>query len=319
MTSAVEFEPRLTTGMKVDMSRLVATKMPVTGVAAERVSIGPRLAPALLMSSNDNALEAGNEVFQHAYAGAREAVRNQVPILVALPTEIVLHHQGERQVSAFSRPAFEHAKATAHIAVALFALTCTETSASERRTGVTRLLSHIAAALDVRQGSPQEPADLEIEALLDHCRCFAQAASEQPLSARIRAEFARDAGPRILHITELATCEQIAGLHRAVEATLEPLSAGDRAQLQVVVVGDHQARARSLGMQYFKRRFRETPGADERITYGEHIGNEEEAISLVATRRLDKRIALAFFGDENRLQRDVLGDAAKRCLDEMCW
>jgi hypothetical protein len=84
-----------------------------------------------------------------------------------------------------------------------------------------------------------------------------------------------------------------------------------------VVVGDHQARARSLGMQYFKRRLQEPPGADQRVTYGENIEDEDEAISLVATRRLDKQIAQAFFGDENRLQRDVLGDAAKRCLDEL--
>jgi len=67
----------------------------------------------------------------------------------------------------------------------------------------------------------------------------------------------------------------------------------------------------------FKRRFQELPGADERVTYGENIEDEAEAISLVATRRLDKRIAQAFFGDENRLQRDVVGDAAKRCLDQM--
>ena len=70
-------------------------------------------------------------------------------------------------------------------------------------------------------------------------------------------------------------------------------------------------------MQYFKRRFQEKPGTDQRVTYGENISDEAEAILLVATRRLDKQIAQAFFGDENRLQRDVLGDAAARCLDEL--
>ena len=70
-------------------------------------------------------------------------------------------------------------------------------------------------------------------------------------------------------------------------------------------------------MQYFQYRFREQPGADERVTYGENIGSEEEAVALVGTRRLDRLIARAFFGEEKRLQRDVLGDAAKRCLDAM--
>ena len=61
----------------------------------------------------------------------------------------------------------------------------------------------------------------------------------------------------------------------------------------------------------------ETAGADERVTYGENIGTEEEALALAGTRHLDKAIAQAFFGDEKRLQRDVLGDAAKRCLEQM--
>ncbi len=99
--------------------------------------------------------------------------------------------------------------------------------------------------------------------------------------------------------------------------TLRTLSPADQGALEVVVVGDHQARTRSLGMQYFKRRFDEQPGADRRVTYGENIADEEEAISLVATRRLDKEIAQAFFADDTRLQRDVLGDAAQRCLDQM--
>jgi hypothetical protein len=263
-----------------------------------------------------DALHAGNEVFHEAYSGARDGVRHQVPILVVLPNELALHHQDQRQVVGYSRPSFAQAKSVAHIAVALYALTCEESSLERSRDGVARLLEHIAASLDVPACSRREPIDQEIETLLQRCLQFAKAARDQISSDSLRAEFASDAGPRVLRITELATCEQIAGLHEAVEAILSGLSADDQGQVQVVVVGDHQARTRSLGMQYFKRRFHE-PGTDQRIAYGENITDEEAAISLVATRRLDKRIAQAFFGDEDRLQRDVLGDAAKRCLDQM--
>jgi hypothetical protein len=38
---------------------------------------------------------------------------------------------------------------------------------------------------------------------------------------------------------------------------------------------------------------------------------------LVGTRRLDRAIASAFFGDPKRLQRDVLGDAAKSALERI--
>jgi len=258
-------------------------------------------------------LVAGNEVFHDAYSGAQHGVRGQVPILVVLPTEIALHHRNERNVVPYSRPWFDRAKTAAHIAVALFAYTSPESKPEAARAGIARLLAEISAGPEV--SAPSDPGD-EIAALLARCVAFAQMARERTPPESVRAEFASDAGPRILRITELATCEQVAGLHEAVEKTLGQLSAGDQAALQVVVVGDHQARTRSLGMQYFKRRFREGD-TDERVTYGENVTDEEEAISLVAKRRLDQRIALAFFGDEHRLQRDVLGDAAKRCLDGM--
>ena len=266
--------------------------------------------------SETDALGAGNRVFHEAYSGARDGVRDQVPILIVSPSELSLHHRNQRHALSYSRPSFASAKSAAHIAVALFALTCAESNAEQARAGIARLLQHSSAALDMTPRSDSELSD-QIHALLQHCLAFARAAHEGTGSEPLRAEFASDAGPRILRITELATCEQIAGLHEAVEAVLGKLSTREQAELQVVVVGDHQARARSLGMQYFKRRFQEEEAMDQRVTYGENIDDEQEAIALVATRRLDQRIASAFFGDEHRLQRDVLGDAAKRCLDQM--
>jgi hypothetical protein len=264
-----------------------------------------------------SALDAGNEVFHEAYSGARDGVKRQVPVLVVLPMELVLHHQNERKSAPCSRATFVRAKSAAHMAVALFALTGNESNSETSRSGLARLHELVSAALDEVGALASEPLDQEIRALLQRCQSFARQAGEKAPSQSLALEFAGDAGPRILRITELATHEQIAALHEAVETTLSTLSSTEQAELQVVVVGDHQARARSLGMQYFKRRLHEEPGADERVTYGENISDEEEALSLVATRRLDKRIAAAFFGDENRLQRDVLGDAAMRCLDQM--
>jgi hypothetical protein len=67
-------------------------------------------------------------------------------------------------------------------------------------------------------------------------------------------------------------------------------------------------------MQYFRRRLREPEGAEERVTYGEAVTDPDEALALVGRRRLDRAIALAFFGDAKRLQRDVLGDAVHEQL-----
>jgi len=264
-----------------------------------------------------SALDAGNEAFHNAYRGARDGVRNQVPILVVLPNELVLHHRDRRRAVPYSRPSFARAKSAAHIAVALFALSCGEPGTAQVRDAFAAIYEHISRALEQRSQSTSGP-DGEVDRLLERCLGYAQMARERAIEERSSHEFASDAGPRILRITEVATCEQVTSLHEAVEALFRELSVRDQAELQVVVVGDHQARTRSLGMQYFKRRFREGE-ADQRVTYGENVNDEQEAISLVATRRLDQRIARAFFGDEHRLQRDVLGDAAKRCLDQMSF
>jgi hypothetical protein len=127
-------------------------------------------------------------------------------------------------------------------------------------------------------------------------------------------DFALRAGPVLVRLTEHATRVQLAALHEVVEEEISALSDKELRVLQVVVAGDHQARVRSLGMQYFEKRFGESPGREGRVTYGEGIQNAEEALVLIGKRRVDRAIATAFFGDGERLQRDVLGDAAATLL-----
>jgi hypothetical protein len=262
------------------------------------------------------ALDAANDLFHEAYGATRDCVSLQVPVLVVLSGELVLHHHGERRAYPYSHPFFKAAKSAAHIAVALFALTCDESPTEQTHARLRALRKYVAESLDGLRGEPvQEHALLP---LLEACASFAERAlSGFEGQGASREEFARHTGPIILRVTELATREQVAGLHGAVEAALGVLSAADRRVLQVVVVGDHQARKLSLGMQYFKRRLQEPDGADDRVTYGENVSTEAEALTLVGTRRLDEMIAGAFFGDETRLRRDVLGDAAKKCLETL--
>ena len=262
-------------------------------------------------------LDAGNLVFREVYSAAKHDECHGVPILVLLPTELALHSAGERRAYPYSHPSFDAAKATAHIAVALFAAACAGTPTDAARRRIEALVRSARAEPNARKDATEDTLGRENAALLRACQTFGELALRERTPAHARESFARDAGARIVRITHLATCAQIARLHAAFEVAQSSLSAGERAALQVVVLGDHQARARSLGMQYFQRRFFEIPGQDERVTYGENISVEAEAIALVGTRRLDRRIARAFFGDDNRLQRDVLGDAAKACLDDL--
>jgi hypothetical protein len=264
-------------------------------------------------------LDAANRVFGDAYRSKREQARQAVPIMVLLPGEVVVHCGELRRAFPLFRASFCAAKNVAHIAVALFSLTLREAPLSAASlTRVESLQAHAGDALAKLDDPALDKLRSALRNLLELSMAFANEVVEKHVASDDeRAAFARRAGPQILSMTELATCEQITELHQVVEHALGTLSKDQRLQLQIVVVGDHQARARSLGMQYFQSRLREQPGEDERVTYGENINDEKEALALVGTRQLDRAIAGAFFGDEKRLQRDVLGDAAKACLKAM--
>jgi hypothetical protein len=126
--------------------------------------------------------------------------------------------------------------------------------------------------------------------------------------------FARQLGPQLLKLTEHATELELHALHEATEAALQAMSGAQRACFEVVIAGAHQARDRSLPLQYFQNRFGEAAGEERRIAYAEAASSPDEARALVGTRRLDRKIASAFFGNPERLQRDVLGDAAASLL-----
>lgn len=68
-------------------------------------------------------------------------------------------------------------------------------------------------------------------------------------------------------------------------------------------------------MQYFKKRFGESERTELHVSYAEGVQDAQAALELVGTQRLDRRLALAFFGEATRLQRDILGDAAQELLN----
>ena len=50
------------------------------------------------------------------------------------------------------------------------------------------------------------------------------------------------------------------------------------------------------------------------MIYAEGATSVEAALAVVGKQRIDRDLARAFFGDPNRMERDLLGDAAARLL-----
>ena len=264
--------------------------------------------------SPDQGLVRANDVFQGAYDRARENERRDGPVFVVLADDLVVFlPNGTKQTLRITPDIFHTLKAAAHIPVAIFAAVHQK---NDEALGNLRSCIERARAATNGPSDPSDDAGAAIREVLEESMQFIDAALAAPagLAGPDLNAFARASGQRLLHLTALATRVQLDALHDVVEEAVHGLAVGSLDRLEVIVTGNHQARARSLAMQYFGKRFGEPEGADERVTYAEGVESADDALALVGTRRMDARIAEAFFGDSKRLQRDILGDAVRDLL-----
>ncbi len=245
-------------------------------------------------------LDAVNASFHDAYEAARDDARSAVPVLVVLADTITLLHGARRQAIEFTPELFHVIKSVVHAPVAVYVAAM----GPAPRPDLAKRVRAARAAL--HRYEPHEPAIVErLAVILDATLAFLQ----HPEHADA---FARSLGPRLLRSADDATLLQLAALDAATGTLLDALAPTDRANVNVVVAGAHQARARSLGMQYFGKLLGDD--AALRLAYAESVETEEEAVQLVGMRRVDRLMGHAFFGDAERLGRDVLGDSVKARL-----
>lgn len=251
------------------------------------------------------ALDQVNDTFHQAYDQRREEkATNGPPVLLVLADTVTLLVDDTRTAVRFTPELFHVIKSVVHAPVAAFA-------AARSPERLLALRAHLETSLHELDGYAAEPEVLtRLRALLRSTRSFVEAALAGHGPAR--EVFAASTGLALLASTDDATGLQLAALDGVVSELLGRLPADARAELQVVVAGAHQARAQSLGMQYFGKLL--GARADAQLTYAESIESEEEALRLIRTRQLDREIASAFFGEPTRLERDVLGDAVKKRL-----
>ncbi|MDB4975304.1 MAG: hypothetical protein JWN48_3645 [Myxococcaceae bacterium] len=260
-------------------------------------------------------LDTINDQFHDSYHETRSETAREAPVFVVLADELVVFQREQRTAYSFSPRAFHVIKSVTHAPLAIFA-TLQRLEGSELDRDARKKLdaqhARFTAALsrierDASALTAQTRADLRT--VLQTCVDYLDRAPGSSTAASLAA-FARPLGDVLLRLADDATQLQLDALHAHAEQALSALSARELAGLQVVVAGDHQARARSLAMQYFQQRLREPEHTEQRVTYAEGVSDEEGALALVGTRRLDRALAGAFFGDEKRLQRDILGDSA---------
>jgi len=264
-------------------------------------------------------LDAINDEFHDTYAAARKEARQEVPVFVVLGDELIVFHRERRVASSFAPNAFHVIKSVSHAPLAIFATferldgAALDEPAREHLAEQRERLGDALARLERDSDELTGQTSNDLQTVLKACIDFLDPPRSSATSENLAA-FAGALGPILLRLADEATQLQLDALHKHVERAIQGVTPEERAAIQVVVAGDHQARERSLAMQYFQRRLREPEDVEHRVTYAEGVSDEQAALALVGTRRLDHAIGRAFFGEEHRLQRDILGDAAHKRL-----
>ena len=98
------------------------------------------------------------------------------------------------------------------------------------------------------------------------------------------------------------------------------IQAGEEAGIKsvtVIVQGGQTPRVENAAVQYFARLFGETSGEGRRVVYAEGLWDEDKALNLLGTLRLDGRLSVAVFNDPFRMYRDILADVARAAIDDI--
>jgi hypothetical protein len=117
----------------------------------------------------------------------------------------------------------------------------------------------------------------------------------------------------VLAAAEQAARLELEGLTRESNRYRAALGEADWAHLHVIIIGAHMARQDEIATQFFARLLGEHEEGD-RIIFAEGLWEEPRALELYGTHLLDRAAGLAFFGDPDRMHRDLLADAAKLLL-----
>ena len=288
---------------------------------ALRVELARRLRPARAGSSERARVGGGLDPIDDEFHSTYDALRfdrsNDVPIWVVLADELVCFQREQRVAYPITPRSYQLLKKAAHVPLALFVAAHTDGEQREREDALGRreqLLAWIRTSLeDLRsERSLDAAAKRDATTVIEASEACLRSSN---LTTRAQADaLARELGPVLLRMIKRASELQLEALDTATEQALQLLAVADRARLQVVVTGNHQARERSLPMQYFRARFREPADSERQVSYAEGVTSEEDALAVVGTRRIDMAIAKGFFADERRMQRDLLGDAALELL-----
>ena len=262
-----------------------------------------------------------NAEFRQAYARARQdLLARSGPVLVVQGDNLILIRNGKR-LKARAVPKLYHMfKAVAHVPLAVYVLLAMQGDGplgaqrlTELRTYRKRLVQ-TAASLKER-GFTEAELKRQQTIFAASLKFLDQTLREKKVQSSTLTAFARAMAPLVLANAADAARVQIDGVDKQVKAWRAEVAPAEWKRLHVLILGPALPRKGNVTVQYFARLLGER-GEGQRIIYTEGIFEVPRALQSLGTRLLDTRIGADFFGDEQRMHRDLLADAAEAYLKD---
>lgn len=269
------------------------------------------------------ALETLNIATRKLYAGARALELTTIPAVIVMSgDDLILRKKDKRIVETVIPPEYHSLKCVAHSMLALYTHLSYEPGKplSEERI---KTLNEYRANL-VAAGPAVELCGFDAETLSRQKRIISRGLSfidtvlkDGQVSASDLTKYCRESRQDTLLNAAAAARSQLLAMHRQVMEWKKAMSAEEWNTLTVVILGMQTPRVDNAAVQYFARLFGETRGEGRRVVYAEGLGDEEKAINLLGTLRLDGKLSIAVFNDPFRMYRDLLADVARPIIDEI--
>ena len=258
--------------------------------------------------------------FLGCYATARAATLAKLdPVIVVEMDSLVLIRHGERAEVKVIPRLYSQLKAVSHIALAVYVGLAPHGSSPIDHARLAQLrklhtdVMAVVGALDHSDlSTDQKP---RARALLERCATFLAGVlnSGKYNQAELLA-LTRAAGPVVLANCADAARAEIDAYHAQVSKWRASLTADEWSKLRILILGRQMPRKRNVATQYFEKLLGETNEL-RRIVYAEELMGEQQGLNLLASHQLDSELSEAFFQDPDRMEIDLLGNAASVYLD----
>ena len=269
-----------------------------------------------------DALAALNDASRAAYHRAKEeALAHADPVVLLEGDDLVLKVGADRTSVHVTPEVYDALKSVSHATLAVYSLVAVRGDGplDEQSLKEIRQFRDLAAAAGkalAGHGLSEKQVETQKQILDGSVRFLDAVLDHRRATADDLAGYVRTMRPLLDADAADAARAEIDALHKQMTAWKAKLSDQDWNRLTVVVMGSQLPRKDNLAVQYFTRLLGEK-GEGGRVVYSEAIWDEGKALDLVTTRSVDAGIGAAFFGDPERMHRDLLGDAAKAYLDEL--